>query len=187
MKEERIVAEKRFWQVIATMALESGLEPEWEYLGTTCSRRRLHDLIERFQNDPTMPGFYGIRVTIGELNGIRVNVLIENQKDLIIGIQPDDSPFQGNGVTLETYHDLMEELMATGRSWNYEAPGWIAWKTAGIHLNFRSLFNRAFQDILLKKSNSEALYLIAEEISDILSEIRNILIRQNVVYGALIA
>ncbi|MCX6227560.1 MAG: hypothetical protein NTV01_22960, partial [Bacteroidia bacterium] len=151
MNEERANAEKRFWQALSRVAIESGLEPGWEHLGYSCSRKKINELIERFQDDPSSPGFYGIRIPLGEVNGLHLNLLIENQKELIIGIQPEDSAVPGNDITVETFRDIMVSLINTGRSWNYEAPGWVAWKTTEIRLNFRSLFNRAFQDILLKK------------------------------------
>ena len=81
---------------------------------------------------------------------------------------------------------MMFSLLNTCRSWNFEAPGWVAWKTTEIRLNFRSLFNKAFLDIMLKKSNSEALYLIGEEVADILGEIRQVIIKQKVEYGTVI-
>jgi hypothetical protein len=186
MKEERTNAEKRFWQTVSKIAMESGLEPGWEYLGLPCSRKRINEMIERFQEDSSAPGFYGVRIPLGELNGLNINVLIENQKELIIGIQTEDSSESGNNVSIEAFRDLMVLLVNTGRSWNFEAPGWIAWKTTDIRLNFRSLFNRAFQDILLNKTDSEALYLIGEEIADILGEIREVMVKQNVEYGTVI-
>lgn len=186
MKEERANAEKRFWQVLSKIALESGLEPGWEYLGYSCSRKRVNELIERFHSDPTFPGFYGIRIPLGIVNGLIMNMLIENQRELIIGIQPEDALVPGNEVTLEAFREIMVSLVNTGRSWNFEAPGWIAWKTTEIRLNFRSLVNRAFQDILLNQSNSEALYLIGEELADILREIREVIIQQKVEYGTII-
>ncbi|MFA5815025.1 MAG: hypothetical protein WC865_05345 [Bacteroidales bacterium] len=186
MKEERANAEKRFWQALSKVAIESGLEPGWEHLGYSCSRKKMNELIERFQDDPSSPGFYGIRIPLGEVNGLNLNMLIENQKELIIGIQPEDSTVPGNEATVETFRDMMVSLVNTGRSWNFEAPGWVAWKTTEIRLNFRSLFNRAFQDIMLKKSDSEALYLIGEEVADILDEIRDVIIKQKVEYGTVI-
>ncbi|TSA34410.1 MAG: hypothetical protein D4R64_11880 [Porphyromonadaceae bacterium] len=186
MKKERANAEKRFWQALSKVAIESGLEPGWEYLGYSCSRKKMNELIERFQNDPSSPGFYGIRLPLGEVNGLNLNMLIENQKELIIGIQPEDSGVPGNEATVETFRDMMISLVNTGRSWNFEAPGWIAWKTTEIRLNFRSLFNKAFQDIMLQKSDSEALYLIGEEVADILGEIREVIVKQKVEYGTVI-
>lgn len=186
MKEERTNAEKRFWHALSAAAMESGLEPEWEFLGYPCSRRKLNELIERFQDDQSRPGFYGIKIPLGEVNGLNLNMLIENQKDLIIGIQPEDSPLPGCEASIDDIREIMVSLVNTGRSWNFEAPGWIAWKTTDIRLNFRSLFNKAFQDILLRKSDSEALYLIVEEVADILDEIRTVIIKQKVEYGALI-
>lgn len=183
MKEERTNAEKRFWQALSNVAIESGLEPVWEYLGYSCSRKKMNEMIERFQLDPSFPGFYGIRIPLGEVNGLNLNVLIENQKELIIGIQPDDSNGPGTGATVDTFRDMMVSLVNTGRPWNFEAPGWLAWKTTEIRLNFRSLFNKAFQDIMLKKSDSEALYLIGEEVTDILDEIRDVIIKQKFEYG----
>lgn len=185
MKAERVLAEKRFWQSLVNIAMEAGLEPSWEYLGNSCSRRRMHELIERFHSDPASPGFYGIRIHLGAVNGLSMNMLIENQKELIIGIQPEDSIVTGNDGTLEAMKDIMFTLVNTGRNWNYEAPGWIAWKTTEIRLNFRSLFNKAFQDMLLNKSNSEALYLIGEELADIISEVREVLTKQQVEYGTI--
>lgn len=186
MKEERANAEKRFWQSLSKVAIESGLEPGWEHLGYSCSRKKMQELIERFQDDPSSPGFYGIRIPLGEVNGLNLNVLIENQKELIIGIQPEDSTVPGNEFAFETFREMMVSLVNTGRSWNFEAPGWVAWKTTEIRLNFRSPFNKAFQDILLNKSNSEALYLIAEEVADILGEIREVIVNQKVEYGTVI-
>jgi hypothetical protein len=146
----------------------------------------MNELIERFQDDHSSAGFYGIRIPMGEVNGLNMSLVIENQKELVIGIQPEDSPVPTPGVTMDTFREIMFALMSTGRSWDFEAPGWIAWKTTDIRLNFRSLFNKAFQDILLRKSNSEALYLIVEEIRDILDEVREVLINQKVEYGAFI-
>ena len=117
---------------------------------------------------------------------VGLNVLIENQKELIIGIQPEDSAVNGNEATIDIFREMMVSLVNTGRSWNFEAPGWVAWKTTEIRLNFRSLFNKAFQDILLQKSDSEALYLIGEEVADILEEIREVIFKQKVEYGTVI-
>lgn len=186
MKEERANAEKRFWQALSGVAIESGLDPSWENLGYVCSRKRMNELIERFQGDPTSPGFYGIRIPLGEVNGLKMNMMIENQKELVIGIQFEDSAVPGNEVAIDTFREMMVSLVNTGRSWNFEAPGWIAWKTTDIRLNFRSLFNKAFQDILLKKANSEALYLITEEVSDILGEISEVITKKKVEYGTVI-
>lgn len=186
MKVERANAEKRFWQTISGIALEMGLDPDWEHLGYSCSRRKLNELIERFQDDSATAGFYGMRIPLGEVNGLNLNVLIENQKELVIGIQYEDAAVPGREVTIETFRDIMVSLVNTGRSWNFESPGWVAWKTTDIRLNFRSLFNKAFQDILLKKSNSEALYLISEEVADILDEICGVLTKQKVAYGAVV-
>ncbi|MFA6126858.1 MAG: hypothetical protein WC699_06100 [Bacteroidales bacterium] len=187
MKEERTNAEKRFWQTLSAIAIEYGLEPSWEHLGYSCSRKKMLDLIERFQFDPSFPGFYGIKIPLGEVNGLKMNLLIENQKELIIGIQPEDSAVPGTDITMEAFREIMVLLVNTGRNWDFEAPGWVAWKTTEIRLNFRSLFNRAFQDILLKKSDSEALYLIGEEVADILGEMREILSKQAVEYGTVIS
>jgi len=186
MKEERTNAEKRFWQTLSGIASASGLEPVWEHLGYSCSRKRIYELIERFQYDSSSHGFYGIKIPLGEVNGLQLNLLIENQKELIIGIQPEDSVIPGNEVTVEAFREIMVLLVNTGRPWNFEAPGWVAWKTAEVRLNFRSLFNRAFQDILLKKSESEALYLIGEELADILGEVREVLMNQTVEYGTVV-
>lgn len=186
MKEERANAEKRFWQALSKVAVESGLEPGWEHLGYACSWKKICDLIDRFQDDPASHGFYGIRIPLGEISGLNLNMLIENQKELIIGIQPEDSAFPGSGDPVDNFRDMMVTLVNTGRSWNYEAPGWIAWKTTDIRLNFRDLFNRAFQDMILKKSNSEALYLIGDELADILAEMREVIIKQKVEYGTVI-
>lgn len=186
MKEERTNAEKRFWQTISGVAIESGLDPAWEFMGYSCSRRKMNELIERFQYDPTNRGFYGIRIPLGDLNGLKINLLIENQKELVIGIQPEDACGSIAEATLDTFRDMMISLVNTGRSWNFESPGWVAWKTPDIRLNFRSLFNKAFQDIVLNKSNSEALYLIAEEVSDILGEVREVILKQKVEYGAVV-
>ena len=186
MKEERANAEKRFWHALSKVAMESGLEPGWEHLGYSCSRKKMNDLIERFQDDSSAHGFYGIKIPLGEVNGLNLNVLIENQKELIIGIQPEDSAVSGNEATVDIFREMMVSLVNTGRSWNFEAPGWVAWKTTEIRLNFRSLFNKAFQDILLQKSDSEALYLIGEEVADILGEIREVIFKQKVEYGTVI-
>lgn len=186
MKEERANAEKRFWQTLSAVAIESGLEPGWEHLGYSCSGRKFNELIDRFQDDPSSPGFYGIRIPLGTLHGLNLIMLIENQKELIFGIQPEDSALPGSEATVETFRDMMVSLVNTGRSWNFESPGWVAWKTTEIRLNFRSLFNKAFQDIMLQKSDSEALYLISEELTDILGEIRETLIKQKVEYGTVI-
>ena len=142
--------------------------------------------MERFHGDPSFPGFYGLRIPLGEVNGMKLNVLIENQRELIIGIQVEDSGPESGESALTTFRDMMDSLLLTGRSWDFEAPGWLAWKTTEIRLNFRSLFNKAFQDILLRKSDSEALYLIGEELSDILGEVRDVLIKQKVEYGTLV-
>lgn len=186
MKEERTNAEKRFWQALSKIAMESGLEPGWEYLGYPCSRKRINELMERFHGDPSFPGFYGIRIPLGMVNGLNINVLIENQKELIVGIQVEDPVIPGTEVSVETLKAMMVSLVNTGRSWDFEAPGWIAWKTTEIRLNFRSLFNKAFQDIILQKSDSEALYLIGEEVTDILSEIREVVLKHKVEYGTVI-
>jgi hypothetical protein len=186
MKEERANAEKRLWQTISGIAMESGLEPQWESMGASCSRKKMNELIEKFQFDPQSHGFYGIRIPLGILNGMQINLLIENQKELIIGIQTEDSTMPCDYTAIETFRDIMISLVNTGRSWNFEAPGWVAWKTTDIRLNFRSLFNKAFQDILLNKSNSEALYLIGEEVSDIVDEIREVIIKQKVEYGTVV-
>jgi hypothetical protein len=186
MKEERKHAEKRFWQSVSKIARESGIEPGWEHLGYSCSWKKMIELIDRFQDDPSSPGFYGMRIPLGEVNGLSLSVLIENQKELIIGIQPEDSPAPDSGVTVETFREMMVSLVNTGRSWNYEAPGWVAWKTPDVRLNFRTLFNRAFQDIVLQGSDSEALYLIGEEVGDILNDIRQVILKQKVEYGTVI-
>jgi len=183
MKEERANAEKRFWQTLSGLVLDSGLDPNYEYLGYNCTRKKMYELIDRFQNDASAPGFYGIRVPLGELNGLNLNLMIENQRELIIGIQAEDSSFSGQEEAIEIFRELMLSLMNTGRSWDFEAPGWMAWKTTDIRLNFRSLFNKAFQDILLKKSDSEALYLISEELRDIMEELGQVITKQKVVYG----
>jgi hypothetical protein len=185
MKEERANAEKRFWLTVSQIAMASGLEPEWEYLGYTISRKRINELMERFHGDSSFPGFYGVRIPMGVINGLNINVLIENQKELIIGIQVEDAMVPGSNVSIETLKEMMVSLFNTGRSWDFEAPGWIAWKTPEIRLNFRSLFNRAFQDLILKKSDSEVLYLISEEVADILDEIREVIMKQKVEYGAI--
>jgi hypothetical protein len=187
MKEERANAEKRFWQSISKIAIDAGLEPCWEYLGYTCSRKRMTELMERFQGDSSFPGFYGIRIPLGVVNGLNINVMIENQKELIIGVQVEDVFDQGLDVGVDTLKDMMVTLVNTGRNWDFEAPGWIAWKTTEIRLNFRSLFNKAFQDIILKKADSEALYLIGEEVRDIIDEIREVIMKQKVAYGTFIS
>lgn len=186
MKEDRTNAEKRFWNALSKIAIESGLEPGWEYLGYTCSKKRMNELIERFQGDPSMPGFYGIKIPLGEVNGLNLNLLIENQKELIIGVQSDDEDDQSNPVGLEVIRELMVTLVNTGRYWDFEAPGWIAWKTAEIRLNFRSLFNKAFLDVMTNRADSEALYLISEEIADILGEIRQVITHKTFEYGTVI-
>jgi hypothetical protein len=183
MKEERTNAEKRFWQTLSKVALDSGSEPAWEYLGYPCSRKRIGELMDRFHSDPAFPGFYGLKIPLGAVNGLTLNLLIENQKELIVGIQAEDPTEPGEVITVDTMKDVMLCLGNTGRLWDFEAPGWIAWKTTDIRLNFRSLFNKAFQDIILQKSDSEALYLIGEEITDIMGEIREVIMKQKFEYG----
>ncbi len=186
MKEERTNAEKRFWQMLMRIAVESGFEPGWAYLGYPCPRKRITELMERFHGDISFPGFYGIRIPLGEVNGTTLNLLIENQKELIVGIQAEDTAVQGSDKSVDSLRSVMSMLVETGRQWDFEAPGWIAWKTTEIRLNFRSVLNRAFQDIMLMKSDSEALYLIGEEVSDILNEMKEIIFKQEVEYGTVI-
>jgi len=175
MKDERKNAERKFWQSIARMAQESGRKSEWEYLGYSCSTKRIYDLIGRFHQDPLQRGFYGMRIPVGEVGGMQVNLIIENQKELIFGIQLDQ---QGEGSdedgSFETYRELFDGLAGSGRDWNFDSPGWLAWKTPEIRLNFRSYNNRAFEDIMVNEENSEALYLIAEEVSDLLEEVSQV-------------
>jgi hypothetical protein len=188
MKDERKNAERKFWQSIARMAQESGRTSEWEYLGYTCSNRRIHELIGKFHQDPRQPGFYGMKIPVGEVSGMQVNLIIENQKELIFGIQLD----QKNEATEPTesffaYRDLFDRLANSGREWNFDSPGWLAWKTPEIRLNFRSYTNRAFEDIILHEDNSEALYLIAEEVSDLLEEVSQVVeSNKTVEYGTLV-
>lgn len=172
--------------MLMRIAVESGFEPGWAYLGYPCPRKRITELMERFHGDISFPGFYGIRIPLGEVNGTSLNLLIENQKDLIVGIQADDAAAEETVLTVDSLRSVMTRLGDTGRSWDFEAPGWIAWKTTEIRLNFRSVLNRAFQDIMLMKSDSEALYLIGEEVSDILSEMKEIIFKQEVEYGTVV-
>jgi hypothetical protein len=187
MKEERTQVEKRFWQTVTKVAMESGFEPGWEYLGYPCARKRVTELMDRFHGDPSFPGFYGVRIPLGRYEGMKLSLLIENQRELVVGLQTeeDDSPEQEGG-TLDTIRGLMQSLEGSGRMWNFEAPGWLAWKTTDIRLNFRSLYNKAFLDIMLNKSDSEALYLIGEEISDILEEVGEVVTKKTVEYGTVI-
>jgi hypothetical protein len=185
MKEDRKIAEKRVWTSIQKVAGDSGRKCGWEYLGTPCSTKRIHDLMAHFHENPFKPGFYGIRIAIGEIDGLQVNVLIENQKELIIGIQTE--PVQDgetDSQAFDAYRAMLGMLAESQTGWNLDAPGWLAWKTPEVRLNFSSVNNRAFQDIILNRDNSEALYLITEEISDILQELSDILMNQEIqVYG----
>jgi len=183
MQEEHTAAEKRFWNRVSKIAIESGFEPSWEYLGYACSKKRLNELIERFHGDSAAPGFFGVKIPLGEINGLYLNMLIENQKELIIGIQIEDSDYPGNVITLDHVREVMQLLADSGRAWDFEAPGWIAWKTTEVRLNFRSVFNKAFQDILIKNAESEAMYLIGEEIADILAEFGRVTTRRTMEYG----
>ena len=79
MKEERTQVEKRFWQSVTKVAMESGMEPGWEYLGYPCPRKRIGELMDRFHGDPAFPGFYGVRIPLGEYNGLKLSMIIENQ------------------------------------------------------------------------------------------------------------
>jgi hypothetical protein len=178
MKEERKNAEKRLWQTLYRMAAGKGLMPVWQTMGYEVTRKKVHDLIAQFHDKPDSPGFYGLRIPVGETAGIKLDVLIENQKELIIGIQPQETGSHEN-YGFDILSSLMVSLAATDRSWNFEAPGWLGWKTPDVRINFRSFTNKALQDIMLNKDDSEALYLIAEEITDILQEIRNIVTCQN--------
>jgi hypothetical protein len=183
MKEERTQVERRFWQSVTKTAMESGWEPGWEYLGYPCARKRITELMERFQGDPTFPGFYGVKIPIGSFEGMELSLLIENQRELVIGLQAEDSASGEPEGTLNSIREIMLSLEGSGRSWNFEAPGWLAWKTTDIRLNFRALYNKAFMDIMRNKSESEALYLIGEEITDILEELRELVTQKTVEYG----
>jgi hypothetical protein len=185
MKEERKNAEKRFWRTLFTIAQESGFEPEWEHLGYSCPQRKINELIERFQADPSFPGFYGIRIPLGVISGLQINMIVENQKDLVIGIQTQDGPGAVHHFTVNGLRDLMVSLSGTGRGWDFEAPGWLAWKTPDVHLNFRSLFNRAFLDVILHGAGSDVLALIGGEVTDIFAEVREMVLKEYVGYGAL--
>jgi hypothetical protein len=188
MKDERKNAERKFWQSIARMAQESGKRSEWEYLGYSCSSRRIYDLIGKFHQDPMQPGFYGMRIPVGEVGGLQVNLIIENQKELIFGIQLDQQGEVGEpDESFHAYRELFDSLVGSGRDWNFDSPGWLAWKTPEIRLNFRSYTNRAFEDIIRNEDNSEALYLIAEEVSDLLEEVSQVVeSNKTVAYGTLV-
>lgn len=185
MKEDRKIAEKRVWMSIQKVAGDSGRACGWEYLGNPCTQKKIHTLMAGFHENPFQPGFYGIRIPIGEIDGLQVNVLIENQKELIIGVQTEPArDGDPNGQTFDAYRAMLGKLADSQSGWNLESPGWLAWKTPEIRLNFSSSSNRAFQDIILNRDNSEALYLISEEISDILREISDIVINREIeVYG----
>jgi len=188
MKEDRKMAEKRVWASIQKIAGDAGRKCGWEYLGNPCTAKRINNLMIGFQENPFQPGFYGIRIPIGEMDGLQVNVLIENQKELIIGIQTEQIlDGDANSLAFDAYRAMLGKLAESQSGWNLDSPGWLAWKTPEVRLNFSSVSNRAFQDIVLNRDNSEALYLIMEEISDILQEISEIVINREIeVYGTVV-
>lgn len=185
MNDERKNAEKRLWQSIARVAHDSGKEAGWEYLGYACSQKKIHDLVLKFHQDPRHPGFYGLRIPMGEVGGMKVSMILENQKELVIGIQTEEP--EGNAAepgAFDLYRDLCNRLSQSGRDWQLDSPGWLAWKTPEVRLNFRAVNNRAFQDIMQGRDNSEALYLITEEVTDLVEEISELIVNQKVVeYG----
>ena len=188
MKQERTLAEKRFWQAIRQVAAESGLKSGWVHLGTPCSIREVADLMDRFQEDRQLPGFYGIRIPMGDIGGLTVSLLIENQRELIIGIQVEQ---QDDGLaddlSFETYQGILQKMSASQHGWNFDSPGWLAWKTPAVRLDFRSRQNKAFQDIIRNRDNSEALYLISEEISDIIRDMSEMVLdKEKAKYGAVV-
>ncbi|MFH0762114.1 MAG: hypothetical protein V2A67_11490 [Bacteroidota bacterium] len=188
MKEDRKIAEKRVWMSIQKVAGEAGRKTGWEYLGNPCTAKRINDLMLNFHENPYQPGFYGIRIPMGEVGGLQVSVLIENQKELIIGIQTELAQTGNTDVqAYEAYRAMLGRFAESQNGWNLDSPGWLAWKTPEVRLNFRSVSNRAFQDIIRNRDNSEALYLITEEISDILREISDIVVNREIeVYGTVI-
>ncbi len=184
MNDERKNAERRFWQSIFKMAAGSGFEPVWENMGYSVDFKKIKELVTRFHNEPGTPGFFGIRIQVGHIRGVKLNLLVENQTDLIVGIQSEENEDVPGDFSIGSLRDIMIDLVNTRRNWNFEAPGWIAWKSPDIRLNFRSPDNKAFRDMTDNKWNSEALYLITGEIADILEEMREIIEKENtVVYG----
>jgi|GEM_PF-889778 len=188
MKQERTTAERRFWQAIKRVAVEHGRMTDWEYLGYPCSSRQVEDLMSNFHQDVHLPGFYGIRIPLGEISGLQVNMLIENQKELIIGIRVEQ-PENGcmGDQSYQTYQALLKRMESSQHGWNFDSPGWLAWKTPEVRLNFRAANNGAFRDMMINRDNSEALYLITEEIADIISDVSDLVrSHEKVGYGTVV-
>jgi hypothetical protein len=186
MKEQQKSTEKMFWISVFKMVAGYGFKPEWESMGHRIELRTLDSLISRFHDDPDLPGFYGIRIPVANCCGLTLNLLIENQKELVLGVQADEGDGSVGGCSFESLTLMLDDLAQSGRSWNFEAPGWMAWKTTAIRLNFRKRGNLAFMDMVNRRANSEALYLISGEIADILDELTGIAEKEQVeAYGAL--
>ncbi|MFO7616649.1 MAG: hypothetical protein R6V75_05315 [Bacteroidales bacterium] len=186
MKEQLKSTEKMFWISIFKMAAGYNFKPEWESLGRRIDFRMLDARISSFHDNADLPGFYGIRIPVAKWSGMTLTLVIENQKELILGVQVDEGEGSGCSCSFETLTGLLDDLSQSGRSWNFEAPGWLAWKTTAVRLNFRKRGNLAFTDMVAKRANSEALYLISGEIADILDELAGIAEKEQVeAYGAL--
>lgn len=178
--------EKMFWISVFKMVSGYGHKPEWEHMGRRIDFRTLDSLISRFHDNPDLPGFYGIRIPLEACGGMTINLLIENQKDLVLGVQAEAAEGTTDGFTFENLTGLLDDLMQGGRPWNFEAPGWLAWKTTSVRLNFRKRGNLAFMDMASKRANSEALYLISGEIADVLDEVAALAEKEKMeAYGAL--
>ncbi|MCK9325131.1 MAG: hypothetical protein M0P69_06515 [Bacteroidales bacterium] len=186
MNEQLKSTEKMFWITIFKMVEDYGYKPEWESMGRRIDLRALDSLITGFHEDPDQAGFYGIRIPIVQYEGLNINLLIENQKELVLGVQTEEVEGAVCACSFEWLTALLEDLSQSRSSWNFEAPGWLAWKTTNIRLNFRRRGNLAFQDMIRKRANSEALYLISGEISDILDELAGVAEKEREeAYGAL--
>ena len=186
-KQELYQTEKKFWVALKHHVHARNWDMQWKLLGNKTPWRRITSSMEQFHHDDTKYGFYGLSICLGTFNGYAVDFVIENQNEIIFGIQLTELKQFYQDDELEVMNDFIVKLQSSGKSWEFDAMGMLAWRKPAIHLDFRDPYNRSVSDMFVCQDDSEALIRLLEEVNELYDYIDSIIFTlQTTAYGTFI-
>ena len=187
MNDEKLKTERFFWQTLNRTGVQAGLVTHWERSGNVVGWKEFSQGIRKFHGQPAGYGFYGVMMEVGQIPGYQVHLVIENQNEVIFGIQLFESREMYTESDESEMADFLVNLVNNFSGWDFDGISFLAWKSPGIRFDFRNSESQALGDVFEQKDDSEALTRFLEEVSEILGQMKRVINKKReVVYGTVI-
>lgn len=166
----RIRLEKQFWLEMSKMVNRLGYSCKWDVAGQLVSRQKVWNRIDRAHHSK-QPAYYGFLVTLGRIGNHDLQLCLEMQDDLKMGLRFREGFPYWTESEIESWGELTLRLDSSGK-WCFDAMGWFASQKLPVRLNFTEETNPALLDMAYYKADSHARLLLSDELINTILQVR---------------